>query len=340
MPLSEVINVGRWSEPDWLRFHHDLATYTAVDGHCFHNSDKPANELVRKGWEWTQCIYGLAQLGVIRPDARALGVGAGREPVIFWLSDRVGEVIATDLYGNEEWSNNAASEASSEVVTNPERFCPRPFDSNKVKFEVADGTKLPYKDESFDLVWSLSSVEHFGGHAAASMAVREMARVLKPGGVACVATEYLLLEEQNHVDFFNRQQVESCLIGATPALSLVDGMNWDLPPSEFLIDSIKFPEAVDRRRRHIVLNNGLMQWTSIILFLRKTLPSTKASLQSCDVAAQGSVDESLRDSRKPLAQPKAATLIPTQPVHRPDLTNWRSDTHKGTKLEQPGAGSL
>lgn len=269
MPLSEVVNVARWTEPDWLRFHHDLATYTAVDGHCFHNPNKPLNELVRKGWEWTQCIYGFNELAVLRSDACALGIGAGREPVIFWLSDRIAQVVATDLYGNETWSTNVAAEASAEVLSNSAKFCPRPFDANKVRFEIADGTQLPYADNSFDLIWSLSSIEHFGGHEAAAKAVCEMARVLKPNGVACIATEYLLLDEYNHAEFFNKSQVETYLIRASPELSLVDEISWTHPPLEFLIDSIKFPEGIDRRRRHIVLNSGDVQWTSIILFLRK-----------------------------------------------------------------------
>lgn len=268
MPLSEVINPARWSEPEWLRLHHDLATYS-TDAHCFLTPGKHKDDLVRKGWEWTQCIYGLNKLGLVRPDARALGVGAGREPVIFWLSDRIEHVTATDLYGNETWSTNNSAEAPAEIVAHPEHFCARSFDMAKVRFEHADGTKLPYADASFDLTWSLSSIEHFGGHEAAAQAVREMERVLKPGGVACIATEYLLLEDQYYFEFFTRQEIERYLINAAGGMTLADGISWALPPLEFLIDAVKFPEGVDRRRRHIVLNNGDFQWTSIIIFLRK-----------------------------------------------------------------------
>ncbi len=269
MPLSEVLDPTRWSDPAWLAMHHDLATYS-VDPQCFHTPGKPANEVVRKGWEWTHCIYGLQKLGAIAPGARALGVGAGREPVIFWLADHVAHVTATDLYGNETWSSNAAAEASADVTLHPERYCPRSIDLAKMSFENADGTALQYADASFDIVWSLSSIEHFGGHDAATKAMREMSRVLKPGGIACVATEFLLLPEASHDEFFNRAKVEACLIGADPALTLVDGMSWNLPAAEFLIDAIKFPESTTRLRRHIVLNNGEIQWTSVILFLRKS----------------------------------------------------------------------
>jgi hypothetical protein len=46
-------------------------------------------------------------------------------------------------------------------------------------------------------------------------------------------------------------------------------MSWKLPPVEYLIDSVLLWDGVHRRRRHVVLNNGEIQWTSAIVFLRK-----------------------------------------------------------------------
>jgi SAM-dependent methyltransferase len=50
----------------------------------------------------------------------------------------------------------------------------------RIKFTVADGEQLPYADESFDAVWG-SAILH---HLHLPTAVRELSRVLKPGGVA------------------------------------------------------------------------------------------------------------------------------------------------------------
>jgi SAM-dependent methyltransferase len=269
MPLSEVVNVGRYDDPEWMTLHRGIEAYS-IDKHVFLHT---GNQVHRKGWEWTQAIYGLEKLGKIKPDAKGIGVGAGREAIIFYLADRVSQVLATDLYGmNDEWISNEGAEAPAEILENARKFCPRPFNESKVRFEVADGTDLPYEDNTFDFCFSLSSIEHFGGHAAARRSIQEMGRVLKPGGVAAVATEYILLPELSHPEYFNKTQVEEYLIDVGASLELVDGVGWDLPPTEYLIDQMVITtEAVHRRRRGVVVTDGFCQWTSIMLFYQKQL---------------------------------------------------------------------
>jgi SAM-dependent methyltransferase len=266
MPLSEVLNPGRYEDPEWMRIHRDLESYSP-DKHVFRHT---GDEIYRKGWEWTQAAYGLSRLGAITERSTGLGVGTGHEAIIFWLADRCRNVVATDLYGNTTWSSLHGREADQLVLTDPRQFCTRDFAADRVLFTTANGCDLPFDSNVFDFCWSLSSIEHFGGHDASAQAVSEMGRVVRPGGIVCVATEYLLLPEQTHPEFFNRDQMERCVIGASPDLSLVDGMSWELPPLEFLIDQICFiGDAVHRRRRHVVLNDGNVQWTSLMVFLRK-----------------------------------------------------------------------
>ena len=267
MSLSELVNVDRYNDEDWLRLHKAIEEYS-IDKHVFLHT---GHQVHRKGWEWTQAIYGLDKLDKLTPTARGLGVGAGREAIIFYLADRVKEVVATDLYGmNEEWISNQGAEAPGEILQDSKKYCPREFNENAVRFEIADGTALPYESEAFDFCFSLSSIEHFGGHNASQRAIQEMGRVLKPGGIAAVATEYLLLPEVKHLEYFNRKDVEDYLINADPSMELVDGMNWDLPPQEYLIDQLVITtDAGHRRRRAVVVTDGFHQWTSIMLFYRK-----------------------------------------------------------------------
>ncbi|MGK9234965.1 class I SAM-dependent methyltransferase [Inquilinus limosus] len=266
--LSEVINVRRHSDPEWSELHREIESYS-VDKHVFLHTSGAVH---RKGWEWTQAGYGLSKLGVLHSEARGLGVGAGREALIFWLADRVGHVTATDLYGNERWSAGGGAEASVEVVENTSRFCPRSFASDHVHFMNADGTALPFGDNTFDFCWSISSIEHFGSHEASAQSVCEMARVVRPGGIVCIATELLLLEEYSHEEFFTKSEAEKYVIGASSDLRLVDDMSWELPPAEYLIDQIVFiDEKVHRLRRHVVMNDGNVQWTSFMVFLRKNI---------------------------------------------------------------------
>jgi SAM-dependent methyltransferase len=249
-----------------MAIHRALETYS-VDKHVFSHTN--GGHVYRKGWEWTQCIYGLDRLQAINPSAEALGVGAGREPLIFYFGDKIREVVALDLYGNELWSEAGGREADSDVVEHPERWCPKIMDFSRIQFLNGSGTELSLPDGRFDFCWSLSSIEHFGGHKAAASAMREMSRVTKAGGIVALATEFLLLPEYRHPEYFNRDDLHQWIINAAPDLKLAFNIDWNTLPYEYLIDSVPLPNGVHRRRRHVVLNDGDVQWTSILMFFRK-----------------------------------------------------------------------
>lgn len=52
-----------------------------------------------------------------------------------------------------------------------------------------DGRRLDFADESFDVVFSMSSIEHFGALDDIARSAEEIGRVLKPGGHAFLTTE-------------------------------------------------------------------------------------------------------------------------------------------------------
>jgi len=264
--LCEVCNPARYLARNWIALHREIGAYS-LDRHVFQHLN--GGHVYRKGWEWTHCVYGLDQLGAVTADARGLAVGAGRECLIFYFADRIREVVALDLYGNALWSATGGREATEEVIHNTERFNLKAVDLRKIRFANCSGTDIKEPDASFDFCWSMSSIEHFGGHEAAATAMREMARVTRPGGIVAVATEYLLLPEYTHEEFFNQKDIQQYLIDSVPELQLISGVNWDTLTPEYLIDSIAVPQGVDRLRRHVVLNDGAVQWTSVMLFFRK-----------------------------------------------------------------------
>jgi hypothetical protein len=97
-----------------------------------------------------------------------------------------------------------------------------------------------------------------------------MARVTKSKGIIVIATEFLLLDEYTHPEYFNKSDLYKYIINADKNLELIQEIDFALPPEEFLIDSIICnQEGVQRLRRHVILNDGNFQWTSIILFFRK-----------------------------------------------------------------------
>jgi SAM-dependent methyltransferase len=62
-------------------------------------------------------------------------------------------------------------------------------DVERLDFQVADGTRLPFEDESFDHAYSISAIEHIGDDGDFT-ALTELARVVRPGGRIVVTVPY------------------------------------------------------------------------------------------------------------------------------------------------------
>ena len=128
----------------------------------------------------------LQEVGALREDAELLAVGAGHEAVLFWLANQVGRIVATDIYGEGDF---ARGEAQSSMLKDPSTFAPHPYERDRLDVRWMDARDLRFPDGSFDAVFSLASIEHFGGPADIAQAAAEIGRVVRPGGHAFVATE-------------------------------------------------------------------------------------------------------------------------------------------------------
>jgi SAM-dependent methyltransferase len=60
----------------------------------------------------------------------------------------------------------------------------------RVLFLRLDGRNLPYADDAFDIVYSMSVVEHIEGPCGDTRAVAEMWRVLRPGGILAISVPF------------------------------------------------------------------------------------------------------------------------------------------------------
>lgn len=103
-----------------------------------------------------------------QPHWRALDVATGGGHTALALAPRVAEVVASDL--------------TPEMLTAAEAFI-RGKGHTNVAFREADATALPFTTAEFDLVTCRIAPHHFPDCA---QFVREVARVLKPGGIAAV----------------------------------------------------------------------------------------------------------------------------------------------------------
>jgi SAM-dependent methyltransferase len=147
---------------------------------------EPKEELRRKFWEYAMLGLYLEEVDALREDARALAVAAGHEEPLFWLANQIAEVVATDIYGEGGF---AGREAEESMLTAPQAYAPYPYREDHLSVKSMNALQLEFPDGSFDVVYSLSSIEHFGGPHEIEQAAREMSRVLRPGGHLVIVTE-------------------------------------------------------------------------------------------------------------------------------------------------------
>ena len=146
----------------------------------------PAAHVERKVWEFAMLALFLEETGRLHDGTEALAIGAGDERIVFWLANRVGRVVATDIYGEGDF---AGREAEASMLDDPAAHAPYPYREERLEVRWMDARSLDFPDASFDVAFSLSSIEHFGSPAEIACSAREMARVLRPGGHAFVVTE-------------------------------------------------------------------------------------------------------------------------------------------------------
>lgn len=216
----------------------------------------------RKAWEYGLALAGLEQLGVVREDARALAIGAGSEPPLYYFANKIARMVATDLY------DNPGHEGKPAILENPAAFAPFPYRRNHLEVRAMAGDRLEFEDESFDFAFCLSSIEHFGSREVQRRSLAETARVLVPGGIYCCITELILTRGHTHPEYFSFEELSDLFFGDN-GFTLVGGAP-DYRISKSLVDyPTTIPSEHLSRSPHVVLEQNGMKWTSFSMFLQK-----------------------------------------------------------------------
>lgn len=251
--LCELANPAKWDNPDWLAVLKELKL--------------PAEHRLamhRKAYEFTQTVWGLRRLGALDDTTRILSVGAGHEALLYWLANKAGWVLATDLYQGA-WQSEGALEGDIRVLAHPEEFAPFEYRRDRLRFLQMNGTALGLRDGAFDVAYSLSSIEHFGGLDGARAAVVEMGRAVRPGGLVVVATEYLVSGPPRD-EVFAPEEIHR--IFAVPGLAPVEPIDervwwrYEATPVDLVANPFETP--------HMLVRIEDTVFTSVLVFLRKS----------------------------------------------------------------------
>jgi arsenite methyltransferase len=115
-----------------------------------------------------------------RGNEQVLDVGCGRGLALIGAAHRLntGHATGIDLWSAKDLSGNTihavTENARAEKV------------ADKITIRTGDARALPFPDDSFDVVVSMTAIHNINGKAARRQAIGEAARVLKAGGALVI----------------------------------------------------------------------------------------------------------------------------------------------------------
>ncbi len=109
-------------------------------------------------------------------DEKILDVGCGRGLLLIGAAKKLkaGKVTGIDIWSNEDLSENSVDATKQNVKLEGV--------GDRVRIETGDARKLVYPEANYDVVMSSLAIHNIEDRAEREQAVREMWRVLKPGG--------------------------------------------------------------------------------------------------------------------------------------------------------------
>jgi SAM-dependent methyltransferase len=270
MKLNKVCNIEDWQTDGRANVMRRLLPYFLEQSDQF-----PSHMEHRKHWEYAQILLGLDELGVLDRDATVLSVAAGQEELIFELTNRTRWAFATDIYGTGPF---AEREADFAMLRDPDSVARCPYNRRRLVVECMDALDLRFEDETFDAVYSLSSIEHFGGLDGVRAALAEQRRVVKVGGIVAFTTEVIVNRadryHEGHLLLSTAHDIDS-VARKVQGLSLVEPIDFSVSDQTTntviaLGDAIADSHRGHTEYPHIVLEHEGRWFTSVAVFLRRT----------------------------------------------------------------------
>ncbi|MGH7685726.1 MAG: glycosyltransferase [Candidatus Dormibacteria bacterium] len=174
LPYSKTCELEDFAHTD-LR---DVVAEVAPHKRAVFGAGFPSGFEHRDDWEAAMAVRTLADHGLLREDARVLGVSERIQDSFLYLTRHVGEVVALH--------RAAPPDATVAFAFRPERLTARRM----------GGRAIRYPDESFDAIVLRLSVDGSRDDLyAAAETLFEIGRVLKPGGVVSCSADILIASD-------------------------------------------------------------------------------------------------------------------------------------------------
>jgi hypothetical protein len=193
--LQKVCDINDWSDPRIDQIIRDELRTTP--------------NYKRKQWEFAMIYLALQAKGKIHEKSRGVAFGAGRERLVYALANRVGNLLATDLYTeNSTWVGARTSSPKDWLL----EAAPFEVDASRLDAAFMDMTAIEHEPNSIDFCYSSCAFEHIGKERQTFVdhlaAVRN---ILKDGGVYVLTTElnYGATIETPHNFFFSMSDLLS-----------------------------------------------------------------------------------------------------------------------------------
>jgi ubiquinone/menaquinone biosynthesis C-methylase UbiE len=153
------------------------------------------------------------------------------------------DIACGEGYGTNLLATKAAHVSGMDIDRSTIEKAKAKYNKNNISFTESRGENISANDHEFDLVASFETLEHLSDHASM---LKEIKRVLKPGGLLIISTpdkktytdgrgyknpfhvkelyhdefDALLKSEFNHVEIYNQQITHSSLIKSAMAAGL------------------------------------------------------------------------------------------------------------------------